>query len=134
MQPEHDSVVFVSEAPPPPDPEELAAQHNTHWTPLGASWCVIRYFGSLFRYIVETGLWIVWASGRWHHDTASIRMHRFCKATLREMLLHPTVSPDLLKDYTRWVKKCETEPMFLQMLALTRSDRSITISDRKSVV
>ena len=131
MQLENDSVVCVTEvAPPPPapDPEELAAQHNAHWTPLGLSWCAIKHFGPRFRYIPETGQWIVWSDGHWHQDTASIRMHRICKATLREMLLHPTVGPDLLEDYTKWVKRCETEPMFKQVLALARSDRSIAIS------
>src|ERR1017187_1777778 len=76
--------------PPPPDPEELAAQPKRHWTPLGNSWCLVRTFGdAFFRFIVETGLWIVWASGRCGEDTAKTRMHRMCKATLAHMLKHP---------------------------------------------
>ena len=129
MQPEDESVLCVSEAPPPSDPEELAAQHNAHWTPVGLSERVVGIYGQRFcRYIVERGLWIVWNGGRWHQDQADIRMHRVCKATLKHMLLHPDVGPDLLKDYTKWVKRSETEPMFQQMLTLARSDRSITMS------
>lgn len=115
--------------PPPPDAEELAAQPKRHWTPLGNSWCLVRTFGdAFFRFIVETGLWIVWASGRWRQDTANIRMHRMCKATLAHMLKHPDCSPDLLPDYKKWIKRSETGPMFEQMLLLARSDRNIAIS------
>jgi putative DNA primase/helicase len=125
---ENDSVVCVAEAPPPPDPEELAAQHKRHWTPLGfAEWLIIT-FGLLFRYIAETGMWIVWADGRWHQDVASLGMFQLCKATLRHIMLHPNVGADLFAEFRKWVIKCETEPMFKQVLALARSDRSITIS------
>src|ERR1022692_624166 len=84
-------VTEVAPPPPTPDPEELAAQHKRHWTPLGfAEWLIIL-LGSWFRCITETGTWIVWADERWHQDVAAIRMFRFCKATLRHMLMHPNV-------------------------------------------
>jgi hypothetical protein len=106
-------VTEVAPPPPAPDPEELAAQHKRHWTPLGlAEWLIIT-FGWLFRYIAETGMWIVWGEGRWHQDTASIGMFQLCKATLRYMAQHPNVDPDLLKEFKSWVRSCETEPMFL---------------------
>src|ERR1039458_4463702 len=131
MQLENDLDACVTEvAPPPPapDPEELADQHKRHWTPLGMSQRVTGLFGWLFRFLIETGLWIVWANERWQHDTASIQMHRYCKATINHMLEHPDVSPDVLKDYISWIKRCETEPMFQQVLVLARSDRHIAIS------
>jgi putative DNA primase/helicase len=131
MQLENDLDACVTEvAPPPPapDPEELAAQHKRHWTPLGMSQRITGLFGWLFRFLIETGLWIVWANERWQHDTASIQMHRYCKATINHMLEHPDVSPDVLKDYISWIKRCETEPMFQQVLVLARSDRHIAIS------
>ncbi len=131
MLPENDidsSVIEVAPPPPAPDPEELAAQHKRHWTPLGlAEWLIIT-FGSLFRYIAETGMWIVWAEGRWHQDTASIGMFQLCKATLRHMLLNPNVGLDLFAKFKAWVVDCETEPTFKQVLALARADRSIAIS------
>src|ERR1039458_3334719 len=130
MQPETNIDLCVTEvAPPPPAPdaEELADQHKRHWTPLGlAEWLIIT-FGLLFRYIAETGMWIIWADGRWHQDVASLGMFQLCKATLRHMMLHPNVGADLFAEFKKWVIKCETEPMFKQVLALARSDR-----DRKS--
>ena len=131
MQLENDLDACVTEvAPPPPapDPEELAAQHKRHWTPLGfAEWLII-VLGPFFRYIAETGMWIVRADGRWHQDVASIGMYQLCKATLRHMMLHPNVGADLFVEFKKWVIGCETEPMFKQVLALARSDRSIAIS------
>jgi putative DNA primase/helicase len=131
MQLENDLDACVTEvAPPPPapDPEELADQHKRHWTPLGlAEWLIIT-FGLLFRYIAETGMWIVWADGRWHQDVASLGMFQLCKATLRHMMMNPNVGADLFAKFKKWVIECETEPMFRQVLALARSDRSITIS------
>ena len=129
MQPENDSVVCVAEALPLPplDPEELADQHKRHWTPWGLAQRLIILF-PLFRYIVETGLWLVWASGRWQQDTGGIRMHRLCKATINYTLENPDCGLDLLADYKKWLKRCETEPMIQQVLALARSDRKIAIS------
>src|ERR1017187_1577809 len=129
MQPENDSVVCVAEALPLPplDPEELADQHKRHWTPWGLAQRLIILF-PLFRYIVETGLWLVWASGRWQQDTGGIRMHRLCKATINYTLENPDCGLDLLADYKKWLKRCETEPMIQQVLALSRSDRKLTIS------
>ena len=131
MQLENDLDACVTEvAPPPPapDPEELAAQHKRHWTPLGfAEWLIIL-LGSWFRCITETGTWIVWADERWHQDVAAIRMFRFCKATLRHMLMHPNVGLDLFAKFKQWVIECESDSMFKQALALARSDRSIAIS------
>src|ERR1035441_5160529 len=99
MQLENDfdaCVTKVAPPPPAPDPEVLADQHKRHWTPLGMSQRVTGLFGWLFRFLIETGLWIVWANERWQHDTASIQMHRYCKATINHMLEHPDVSPDLV--------------------------------------
>ena len=130
MHLENETDVCITEvaAAPPVDPDELAAQHKRHWTPLGLAEWLIMVLGSMFRYIAETGTWIVWAGERWHQDVASIRMFRFCKATLRHMLQYPNVGADLLKDFRIWVNSCETEPMFKQVLALARTDRSIAIS------
>ena len=130
MQLENDSVVCIAEALPLPplDPEELSARHKRHWTPLGLAEYLIKIFGFLCRFVAETGTWMVWANERWHVDSANIRMHQICKATLKHMLLFPDVSLDMLDEFKKWVKKSETEPMFQQMLTLARSDRSITIS------
>src|SRR5664280_964513 len=131
MQLENDLDACVTEvAPPPPapDPEELAAQHKRHWTPLGMSQRITGLFGWLFRFLIETGLWIVWANERWQQDTGGIRMHRLCKATINYTLENPDCGLDLLADYKKWLKRCETEPMFQQVLVLARSDRKIAIS------
>jgi putative DNA primase/helicase len=130
MQPEPEIKPCVTEITPAPplDAEELSAQHKRHWTPLGLAEWMIMVFGTLFRYIAETGTWIVWSAGRWHQDVASIKMHQICKATLRYMLQSPNVGPDLLREFKEWLRSCENEPMFKQVLALARSDRSIVIS------
>ena len=130
MQLENDLDACVTEvAPPPPapDPEELADKHKRHWTPWGLAQRLIVLF-PLFRFLIETGLWIVWANERWQQDTGGIRMHRLCKATINYTLENPDCGLDLLADYKKWLKRCETEPMIQQVLALARSDRKIAIS------
>jgi len=122
-----DSIVCIGK-PPAPSPEELAANYKRHWTPLGNAERLLILFGHLFRFVIETGLWLVWLHDRWFQDTGAVRMHLLAKATLKEMWAHPDCHPDALAEYQKWIKKSENEPVIQQMIALTRSDSKVTIS------
>ena len=123
----NDSVVCLGK-PPAPSPEDLAAQYKRHWTPLGNAERLLILFGHLFRFVIETALWLVWRQNRWFQDTAAVRMHLLAKATLKDMWMHPDCDPDVRDKYRAWIKQSESEPMIQQMIALTRSDSTITIS------
>ena len=121
------SIVCIGK-PPEPSPEDLAAQYKRHWTPLGNAERLIILFGHLFRFVIETGIWLVWRQNRWFQDTAAVRMHLLAKATLKDMWANPDCHPDALAGYQKWIRSSESEPMIQQMIALARSDSKATIS------
>ena len=106
--------------------EDLSAKYDRRFTPLGNAERLILRHGDRFRYLNETNEFIAWADHRWYLDTGRIRMHRFCKDTIKSLCIG--VRDKELRDaIEKWARKSENEPMFVQMMDLVRSDRNIVI-------